>query len=121
MKARKIPRRIALLKLRTKDKEGRPIFITKYDQRHSPVQSIQLKHWRSMVKQNQYIAEVFKEPSLTAYRRQSNLRDILIKSKVPPAPPLRPKRNLVGMAKCDQNCTACHFVKKGNSAKINTK
>ena len=82
IKARKIPRRIALLKVRTKDKEERPIYITKYDPRLPSVQSIQLKHWRSMVKQNQYLAEVFKEPPLTAYRRQRNLRDILIKSKV---------------------------------------
>ena len=32
-KARKIPRRIALLKVRNKAKEERPIFITKYDPR----------------------------------------------------------------------------------------
>ena len=38
-------------------------------------------------------------PPPTAYRRQRNLRDILIKAKVPQAPPLRPKRKLVGMAK----------------------
>ena len=97
--------------MRNKAKEERPIFITKYDPRLPSVQSIQLKHWRSMIKQNKYLEEVFKEPPLTAYRRQRNLRDILIKAKVPPAPQLRPKINLFGMSKCGQtNCAACPFV-----------
>lgn len=55
---------------------------------------------------------------MTAYRRQTNIRDILIKSKVPPAPERYPKRLNKGMAKCGKNCTACPFVKPGNIVNI---
>ena len=48
-----------------------------------------------MIKQDKYLREVLKEPPLAAYKRQRNLRDILIKAKVPPAPALRPKRDLL--------------------------
>ena len=72
-----------------------------------------------MTVQNQYLSEVFKEPPLTAYRRQTNLRDMLIKSKVPPPPPIHPRREMKGMSKCGNSCTACTFVKEGKVVKIN--
>ena len=118
-KARKIPRKIALLKIRQKEKNDRPIFIIKYDPRLPTINSLTSKHWRSMVKQDKYLEEVFQEPPLTAYRRQRNLRDILIKAKVPPAPSLRPKRDLFGMSKCGKICTACPYVKEGKTVKVN--
>ena len=71
-----------------------------------------------MITQNKYLAEVFVEPPLTAYRRQNNLRDMLIKSKVPPLPPLHPRRVIKGMAKCGEACTACPFVKEGKNIRI---
>ena len=37
--------------------------------------------------QDSYLKDVFDKPPLTAFRRQNNLRDILVKSKVPPSPP----------------------------------
>ena len=118
-KARKIPRKIALLKIRQKEKNDRPIFIIKYDPRLPTINSLTSKHWRSMVKQDKYLEEVFQEPPLTAYRRQRNLRDILIKAKVPPAPSLRPKRDLFGMSKCGKSCTTCPYVKEGKTVKVN--
>ena len=36
-----------------------------------------------MTAQNIHPKEVFKEPPMTAYRRQTNIRDILVKAKVP--------------------------------------
>ena len=62
--------------------------------------------------------EVFKEPPLTAFKRQRNIRDILIKSKVPPAPNKFPKREARGMTKCGKDCTACPYVKTGQNVKI---
>ena len=85
-KARKIPRKIALLKVVKKSSKNRPVFSVKYYPRLPSIQAVQSKHWRSMTVQNQYLKEVFPEPPMTTYRRQTNIRDILIKSKVPPAP-----------------------------------
>jgi hypothetical protein len=46
-----------------------------------------------MVATDQYVAEVFPEPPLTAFRRQKNIREYLIRAKVPP-PKSRSKREL---------------------------
>ena len=59
--------------------------------------------------------EVFEQPSLTAFRRQNNLRNRLVKLKVPPPQPLHPKRELKGMSNCGKPCTACPFVKTGKT------
>ena len=50
--------------------------------------------------------------------RQTNLRDLLIKSKVPHPVPLHPKRELKGMAPCNKACTACPYVERGREVKI---
>ena len=71
-----------------------------------------------MTAQYQYLKEVFKEPLLIAYKRQNNIRDILIKAKVPPAPNRYPHREVKGMAKCGKNCTACPYIQTGNKVKI---
>ena len=60
------------------------------------------RHWRTM-KKDPYLAEVFPLPPLVAYKRPPNIKDKLIRAKVPEQPPLRPKRNLTGIKKCN-NC-----------------
>ena len=40
------------------------VLATLYDPRLPSLQPIQAKHWRSMVSQNQYLAEVFPQPPL---------------------------------------------------------
>jgi hypothetical protein len=72
-----------------------------------------------MICQDQHLKEVFKQPPLTAFRRQSNLRDILIKAKVPPAPTRYPRRNIKGMTKCGNSCTACPYIMTENNVKVN--
>ena len=41
-----------------------------------------------------------------------NIKDKLIRAKVPKNPGGRPKRNLIGMKRC-QRCVICPFVKEG--------
>ena len=94
-KAKKFPRKIALLNVRKKTTENRPIFISKYDLIMPSIQRILEKHWRAMNAQDKYQRNGFTKPPMTAYRRQSNLRNRLIKSKLPPPPRLyreRPSR-----------------------------
>ena len=65
--------------------------------------------------QDPYLKSVFPLPPMVAYRRAKNLRDKLIKAKVPTPPPLREQRKLFGMKKCNKfTCETCPFVKTGN-------
>ena len=50
-----------------------------------------------MASQEPYLAEVFDEPPLTAYKRQKNIRDNIIRAKVPPLMGQYPKRQLNGV------------------------
>ena len=95
------------------------MFVVKYDPILPPIESIQAKHWRSMIGQNKYLKEIFKEPPMAAYRRQTNLRDILIKAQVPPAPARYPSRKLKGMNRCGKNCTACPYISTVKEVKVN--
>ena len=81
-----------------------PVFAIKYDPRLPSIQTIQAKHWRSMVSQHQYLAECITEPILTAIRKPTNLRELLIKARVPPPPNQRPDRKIKGMKKCGKGC-----------------
>ena len=78
-----------------------------------------MKHWRSMTSQDQHLQEVFKEPPLTAYKKQKNIKDHLIRAKVADPPSLRPKRNKSGMSKCKNNCSLCPYIKEAKSIPIN--
>jgi hypothetical protein len=116
-RARHIPRDIALKKVSKNKAKNRPIFAVTYDPRLPPIQNIQAKHWRSMVSQDSYLAEVFKQPPLTAFRRQKNIRNHIIRAQVPKLSKYN-KRIINGMKKCGQNCTACPYIKEGKLLKI---
>ena len=120
-KARKVPRLKALLKVKKKTAQNRPVLSIKFDPRLPAIQQIQLKHWRSMTGEDSYLKEVFEQPPLTAFRRQNNLRDMLIKSKIPAPIPTHPRRDMKGMGTCGKACTACHYAQKRKTVKINKK
>ena len=117
-RAREIPRHVALRRVKKCQANKRPVFALKYDPRLPPIQSIQAKHWRSMVAQDPYLSEVFNQPPLTAYKRQKNVRDHLIRARVPQKPSSYPERNRRGMRKCGANCTACPYIKEVKSLKV---
>jgi hypothetical protein len=91
-------------------------FVVTYDPRLPSIPAIQHKHWRALVATNQYVAEVFPEPPLTAFRRQTNIGEYLIRAKVPPSKS-RSKRELKGMTKCNKPCHACPFIMEGKEVK----
>ena len=72
-----------------------------------------------MANRNKYLQDVFKRPPLIAYKRQQNLRGHLIRARVPRAPRPHPQRQVLGMKKCGNNCTACPYIREGKSIKIN--
>ena len=118
-RAREIPRHIALRRVLKRKADKGPIFSLTYDPRLPAIQSIQAKHWRSMVSQDPYLCEVFKQPPLTAFRRQRNIRDNLIRAKVPKDPKLHPERKQRGMRKCGKNCMACPYIREVKSIRVN--
>ena len=67
-----------------------------------------------------YLAEVFKKPPLIAYKRQKNIRQHVIRAKVPNQQNY-PKRIVKGMKKCGENCTVCPYVRESKRVKINGK
>ena len=72
-----------------------------------------------MVSRNTYLSEVFKRPPLTAYRRQPNLRSLLVKAKVPSE--RDHQRVIKGMKKCGKGCGSCPYIKETKNVKINNK
>ena len=108
MRAKAIPRSEAIKRVERKTNTNRVVFAVKYDPRLPSVTNIVRKHWRTMT-QDPYMKEVFENPPLVAYKRNQNLRDLLIKAKVPKKQ-RRPQRNLPGMYKCN-NCPICPYIK----------
>ena len=58
-----------------------------------------------------YLKQVFEEPPLIAYKRPQNLKELLIRARVPPVAPVRPKRKIPGMTRC-KGCPICPYVKQ---------
>ena len=81
-KARQVKRTEALKKVVKEQKSRRPVFVISYDPRLPSITKIVGRHWRTM-KQDTYLAEVFPLPPLVAYRRPPNIKDHLIRAKVP--------------------------------------
>ena len=112
-RARAIPRMKALERVTTNtaEKTRRPVFAVVYDPRLPALPSIVKKHWRSMVSSDPHLKEAFPLPPLVAYKRPQNIRDKLVRSKIPKTTQ-RPKRSVPGMTKCN-NCPICPFVSEG--------
>ena len=91
----------------------RPILVITYDPRLPPIPAILRKHWRTMTSDPQ-LKEVFPLPPMVAYKRPENIKDKLIRSKVPAIQSVRPKRKQPGMTKC-RNCRICPYV---NNCKV---
>ena len=94
-----------------KKKCDRTIIVLTYNPALPSVSGILQKHWRVMT-QDPYLKKVFPSPPMVAFRRPKNLRDKLIKARVPPTPQQRTPRNIPGMKPCNgKNCETCPFVK----------
>ena len=119
-KARKIHREEAIKKV-TKNlkKPTRPVLAITYDPRLPCIPQILKRHWRTMVKADPHLAETFPLPPLTAYRRPENIRNKLIRSKIPEQQ-TRQKRIVKGMKNCGKNCAICPYVDQSKSIKASS-
>ena len=64
---------------------------------------------------NRYLENVFKEAPLIVFKRQSNIREALIKAKVAPKN-TREKKNIKWHKKCGK-CIICSYINEGNNIK----
>ena len=113
-KACNIPRSEALKRVVKQANNDRTVFVVTYDPRLPSISKIVNKHYRTMI-QDPHLKEVFNKPFLIAYKRPKNIRQYLIRSKVPPVVN-RPKRTLPGMKKCGR-CLTCAHVRPGKTTK----
>ena len=73
-----------------------------------------------MVSRNKYLSEVFPKPPLTAFKKQPNIRNLLIRANVARAPERYPNRRQKGMKRCNRpNCTACPYINETKQIIIN--
>ena len=82
-RARTIPRAQALKRVDRLSQLRRPVNVVTFDPRLPSIQKIHQKYWKGMTEKNPYLENVFPEPPLVAFRRQTNIKDYLIRSKVP--------------------------------------
>ena len=118
-KAKNIPRQRALERVTKSknDNKRRPVLSVEYHPALPPMSKILLKHWRVMV-QDPYLKDVFPLPPMVAYRRPANLKEKLVRARIPPITS-RPKRNLIGMKKCQYDCNTCPYIQTGKVIKSN--
>ena len=110
-RARSIPRNEALKKVFKAKNSDRPVLTIQYHPALPSLAKIINRHYRTMTL-DPHMKSVFPQPPLVAYKRQKNLREYLIRAKVPPVLS-RPKRTLPGMKKCN-GCTYCSYIQTGD-------
>ena len=64
-----------------------------------------------MTTQDEHLKQTFPEPPMIAFKRQKNLRDFLIRAKLPNKV-VRNRRNIPGMKRCKKQCASCPFVQE---------
>ena len=82
------------------------------------IPSTQSKHWRTMVNNDNYLSKVFPQTPLTGFRRQGNLRNFLVKTKIPNEPKKYEPRKINGMSNCGKQCPVCPYITTKTEVKI---
>jgi hypothetical protein len=73
--------------------------------------SIFRQHWAHMVSEYPELKRVMSAPPRICYRRPKNLRDILVRAKVPPPSSVKPLRQKQGFKRCmNSRCQCCPFT-----------
>ena len=116
-KVRAIPRKQAVNFTSRNPSNKRPVYVASFDPRLPNIQTITMKHGRSMKRMDPHLAEVFPEPPLIAYKRQANIREKIIRAKLN-RPSNQPRRFQPGMKKClKQFCGSCPYIREEKEIK----
>ena len=116
IRAQGISRQEALRPMAKPTTLQRPLWVVSWDPRLPDLQAITNKHWRTMTTQDEHLKQTFPEPPMVAFKRQKNLRDYLIRAKLPNKT-VRNKRILPGMKRCPKTCATCPYVQETKEVK----
>ena len=111
-RAQSVPRSEAIKPVWRDTTSRRPVFVATWDPRLPSLSPILNRHWRTMITIDPYLKKVFPEPPMVAFKRTKNLKDYLIRAKVPQNLKNRPQRIIPGMTKCKKECHLCPYVKE---------
>ena len=91
---------------------GRVRFKTTYDPRFPAIPAILKKHHKIMVEKDSRLGKIFKEPPVVCYLRPKNLRDELVRAKLPRVTGRRStRRKPDGFYKCSKvSCRLCPYT-----------
>ena len=115
-KAISIPRSEAIKRVIRQKQTNRPVFVVTYDPRLPSISKIINKHYRTMISQDPHLKQVFPDPPLIAYKHPPNLKNKLIRAKLPKIN-TRPRRVINGNKPCNKPCEACPFVENTRTVK----
>ena len=114
-KAAAIPRLEALKKVEKDDKKGsinnRVRFRRKYDPRHPDIAAKLRQHHSRMIEIDGRLKKVFPEPPVVVNSRPNNLKDELIRARLPPKNRQSKRRKQDGFYPCREfGCRLCPFL-----------
>ena len=114
-KVKAITRKDALKKVeKTQRSRMVPLVITYHPTLPSIAQIVR-KHWSVMIQDDFRLEKCFPAPPVVAYRRSKNLKDLLIRAKLPIGK--RSGRKKGGFTKCGGFCNVCTFNESTSSHK----
>ena len=103
--------RKAALKRVSKANQDNTVLATTYHPLMPSVSKIVKKHWRVMTQESTLMKNCFSKPSVIAYKRHNNLRDMLVRAKLPPK--RGPRRLIKGFKSCGELCKLCIVSPRG--------
>ena len=104
-KALSVPRTESLQTKPKPTNNDRPILIMRHHPATRPIRSILLENWH-LLQSTDDVASIYPKPPLIAYKRNPNLKDLLVHSKLQTSSPRTP-----GTRPCnDPNCRTCPFL-----------
>ena len=110
-KIKKIDRKKALEKVE-KVKDQKTPFVTKFHPSLPSISKIVRKHWKVMADDDPRLQRIFPKPSVVAYKRGKNLKDLLVRAKV--CTLRKSNRKVCGYSRCDRGffnkCVACNLI-----------
>ena len=94
--------------MQTKPKVSNDVvpFVVTYNPALPRISNILRKHFNILHSSNR-CKDVFKQPPFVAYRRSSNLRDLLVKAQLPV---ISTNHFPPGSFRCGQNCASCPYI-----------
>ena len=110
-KVSSIERKVALKKVEIKPVD-RPILSLTFDPRLPNISKILFRHWSVLVK-NPRIKRMFPNPPMICWTRPKNLREKLVRAKLPSKTKSRKsERSKLGFKHCNRNCNMCKHSPK---------